>query len=83
MTLESLPLAACKDVVELVTEYLSGALSEHERALLEQHLLVCPPCTAYLVQIRQTIDLARSLGQDESAPLSPRLLAAFRSWKAK
>ena len=74
----------CRELVELVTEYLGDALTEHERARFEQHLLECPPCTEYLAQMRTTIELAGTLG--ESAPgesLTPGLLAVFRSWHQK
>jgi anti-sigma factor RsiW len=70
---------ACKDVVELTTELLGGGLDPIERAHVEQHLLVCPPCTIHLRQVRATIALAGELG-DASPPavVSPDLLAAFR-----
>jgi len=53
----------CQEVVELVTEYLSHAMSPEDQALLEQHLLACPPCSAYLAQVRATTELVRGLGQ--------------------
>jgi len=55
--------------VELVTDYLGGALSPGERARFEEHLATCPPCTAYLAQMRTTLELAAELGS--SAPDAP------------
>jgi len=37
----------CRELVELVTEYLSEALSADDRARFEHHLSECPPCTTY------------------------------------
>ena len=71
----------CREVVELVTELLSGALPAEDRACLEQHLLVCPPCTLHLAQMKATIALTKELGKDVAAP--PVLIDAFRRWKAK
>lgn len=50
---------ACIDVVELATEYLEGSLGPRDRAIFEQHLLVCPPCESYLGQLRATVSEAR------------------------
>jgi anti-sigma factor RsiW len=72
----------CKEVVELVTEYLSHAMSPEDRVRMEQHLLACPPCTAHLAQVRTTLELTRGLGQDEQeAPMTrDDLLGLFRRW---
>ncbi len=69
----------CKDVVELTSELLEGALEPLARARIEQHLLVCPPCTIHLRQLRTTIALAGELAEPApAAALPPGLLAAFR-----
>ena len=72
----------CKELVELVTEYLEGTLSALDCARFEEHLAECPGCRTYLQQMRQTI---RVLGRlpEESLSLDSReeLLRAFRTWK--
>lgn len=40
----------CREMVELVIEYLEGAMPLRERAIFEAHLAVCPGCTAYFAQ---------------------------------
>jgi anti-sigma factor RsiW len=71
---------ACQDVVELVTEYLDGALDHATRVELEAHLALCAGCDIYLEQMRDTI--AR-LGHVPVDTLSERaqaeLMAAFRT----
>ncbi|HSS40691.1 MAG TPA: zf-HC2 domain-containing protein, partial [Polyangia bacterium] len=52
----------CQEVVELVTDYLAGALPPAQQARFELHLQSCPPCTAYLAQIRVLRELAAELG---------------------
>ena len=44
----------CRDFVELVTDYLEGALDQDTRARFEQHIAVCPGCETYLQQMRET-----------------------------
>jgi anti-sigma factor RsiW len=45
---------ACQELVELVTEYLEGALPPDEVAAVDQHLVDCDPCLRYLRQMRAT-----------------------------
>lgn len=74
---------SCRELVELVTDYLEGALPEAESARFEAHIARCDGCEGYVEQIRQTIDL---LGRYPVEALSPEaereLLEAFRGWRA-
>jgi anti-sigma factor RsiW len=45
---------ACQELVELVTEYLEGALPPDEVAAVDQHLVDCDLCLRYLRQMRAT-----------------------------
>jgi predicted MFS family arabinose efflux permease len=45
----------CRELVELVTGYLDGALPEDWRARVDEHLAGCDGCTAYLEQIKTTV----------------------------
>lgn len=71
----------CKEIVELVTDYLEGHMEAPQRALFEQHMFTCPPCTTYLEQMRSMIGLAATL--DTARPPEPpaSVLEAFRRWK--
>jgi anti-sigma factor RsiW len=70
---------SCREVVELVTDYLDGALSPEELARMEAHLAACPRCVTYVEQIRTTRRLAAAAEADlEQHPDRDALLAAFR-----
>ena len=56
---------SCQELVELVTDYLEGALSPEHTARFEDHISRCSACTIYLEQIRQTIALTGRLTVDE------------------
>jgi anti-sigma factor RsiW len=74
----------CREVVELVTEFLGGAMVPEDRARLEQHLLVCPPCTAHVAQMKSTVEhLARLAAVDAAPAVSPALVDMFRNWKKR
>ena len=68
----------CKEVVEIVTDYLEGALSPEDRARFDQHLAVCDGCTNYLEQMRETIRLTGMLSEDQ-VPAAQRNACARRS----
>jgi len=76
----------CREVVELVTDYLGGALPPADRVRFDQHLSTCPPCTAYLAQVGTTLDLAAELGS-AAAPtdddVARTLGDLFRRWHGK
>ncbi len=72
----------CNEVVEIVTDYLEGALPSTEARRVEEHLETCPGCTDYVAQMRM---LEGSLGglREESLPaeMRERLLASFRDFR--
>lgn len=71
----------CKELVELVTDYLEGALAPDERRRFEEHLVVCDGCTGYLDSIRLAIRVVGRLTEGDLLPEMEReLLAAFRGW---
>jgi hypothetical protein len=70
----------CVDLVEMVTDWMEGGLDDDTRALVEEHLVLCAPCGAYVRQIRQAMQAMRTL--DAEAPPSAvrqELLQAFRA----
>ncbi len=72
----------CRELVELVTDYLEGALAEGERARFEDHLAGCGGCTIYLAQMRRTLTLIGRLTEASvSAEAQEALLEAFRDWR--
>jgi anti-sigma factor RsiW len=68
----------CIEAVELLTDYLEGALDPETARRVEAHLELCPPCATYLEQLRETSAALRRLAPP-SVPegLAARLRAAF------
>jgi anti-sigma factor RsiW len=65
---------ACIEEVELITDYLEGALPAADVRRLETHLETCPGCTEYLAQMRS---IAGALGGlREQQPIPPELRRA-------
>ena len=72
----------CRELVEIVTDYLEGALSPEEYVRFEKHLVMCDGCAIYFDQLRETIRLTGMLREEEiPADARDALLEAFRGWK--
>jgi predicted anti-sigma-YlaC factor YlaD len=73
---------SCREVVEILGDYLEGAMTSEDRVRLEQHLADCDGCAAYLEQLRVTIRLSGRLSEEavSSEAMAP-LLEAFRAWR--
>ena len=73
----------CRELIQVVTDYLEGVLPDADRVRLEVHLRGCPYCDEYVAQMRQTIE---ALGGLPSEPLDAgtqdALLQAFRGWRS-
>jgi anti-sigma factor RsiW len=73
----------CQQAVELVTDYLEGALSRRDRKRFERHLAGCPHCTEYLAQMRVTIDLSGQIAAEDLTPqMREDFIELFRRWHA-
>lgn len=71
----------CDEFVELVTDFLEGALPEADEQRFVGHLAECPKCETYLDQFRQTIAATGELTPDGISPDARGLLLnAFRDW---
>ena len=71
----------CEQLVEIVTDYLEDSLSARDRLVFEAHIDACHGCRHHLDQVRMTIQVVGSLGEDDwPADARERLLSAFRTW---
>lgn len=73
-------MLTCKELTELVTDYLEDRLSFRQRLAFHLHVGMCKDCRAYLRQMRMTVRTVGTL-PDEPMPASVRddLLARFRN----
>lgn len=72
----------CKEVVELVTNYLEGAMTPEERDRFEMHLGTCGACVTYHEQILMTRQTISTLSHEPLAKETVQdLLSSFRAWK--
>ena len=80
----SVPELTCKELVEVVSDYLEGSMPAERRLLFEEHLAFCDWCQTYLEQMRETIRLTGTLMEDDLEPSArDALLGVFRDWKRR
>jgi Putative zinc-finger len=73
----------CKDLVELVTDYLEDRLPLAEKMRFELHVCTCTGCRVYLAQMRSVIRLSGRLAEEDLSPAAQDdLLAVFRNWRS-
>lgn len=74
----------CQQVVEMISDYLEGALPASERRRLDHHLAGCPHCSAYLAQMRETLRLTgRLVPADLSPEMQREFSDVFRRWRSE
>ena len=75
-------MLTCKELTEVVTDYLEGRMSFMQRLSFQMHLGMCKHCRAYLRSIRMSI---QTLGRLPDAPPPPEvrdeLLRRFEGWR--
>jgi anti-sigma factor RsiW len=79
-----MPGLDCDRLVELVTDFVEGALDPATERQVVDHLAECDGCSTYLEQMRMAIELSGKLEPGEVEPRAEAaLLDAFREWKAR
>ena len=76
-------MLVCRDVTELVTDFVEGRMSFWDRVRFQLHVGMCRHCREYVHQMRKT---SQMLGESPFEPPSPEveaeLLRRFKDWKS-
>ena len=82
MTTAEIQEIRCRELVEVITDYLEGAMDAELHASFEAHLSGCPHCTHYLQQVQAMIRVSGTIEAEELTPeFRTGLVAAFRDWR--
>lgn len=74
----------CREIVDLLADYLDGSLASETARSLEAHLEGCAPCIAFVNTYRGTVDAVRRLHDTEIPPeLRDRLLSFLEKRKRR
>jgi anti-sigma factor RsiW len=73
----------CREMVELITDYLEGTMSRSQRRRFEAHLAGCENCSEYLRQMRVTIIASGTLREEDLTPqMREEFGEMFRDWRS-
>jgi anti-sigma factor RsiW len=67
----------CRDTVDLLNDYLDGALDREDAEALEAHLAGCEDCAAFLATYRGTVRSSRRLREERLPPELRDRLSTF------
>ena len=82
MSLRADNVLTCREMVELVTDYLEGVLDPDTRVELEAHLQLCPGCAEYVRQMEVPLRMVGTVPLDDlSERTKADLLEAFRGFR--
>ena len=72
----------CREIVELITDYLEGSFTLSQRLRFQMHIGLCFACRSYLCQMKYTVATLRQL-PSEPVPTQVKeaLMKRFRTWK--
>ena len=59
----------CKQMTDLILDYLSDKLSPAVKRDFQQHLKICPDCVNFLSTYKKTVSASRSIRSEEIPPL--------------
>jgi anti-sigma factor RsiW len=77
-------MLTCQELVELITDFVEGALDDERHAEAAAHLSDCEDCLRYVSQLQQTGRVLASMPADTlSAPDRAALVATYRDWCAR
>jgi len=73
----------CRELVEVITDYVEGAMSDADRARFDRHVGECSGCAAVMSQFRATIEVSGRLTEDQvSEEQRDAMRDVFRRWRA-
>jgi anti-sigma factor RsiW len=71
------PVQHCKECIDLLGDYLEGALPADRAKALEEHLSLCPPCITFVRTYRATGKLCRHVLKRE---MPRELISSLKSF---
>jgi predicted anti-sigma-YlaC factor YlaD len=76
-------MLVCRDVTELVTDFVEGRMSLLDHLRFQLHLGMCRHCREYVRQLQKTRRLVGWVPPEPPPPeVEAELLRRFRGWKS-
>lgn len=66
-------MLTCREVNDVLMDYLDGALDAGQRRAFEEHLAACPPCVNYMKTYQEAVRLGRAAFSTSDKPAEEEL----------
>ena len=76
-------MTKCRDVANLLHDYVEGALEPSVSQQLDAHLADCPGCVASIKTYQKTIELSKDLRCEDIPPALQQRLRSFLKGKLR
>ena len=76
-------MRTCKDVIDLLSDYIDGGLPPHEKEEFEAHLKLCTACVEFLSSVRATRTQVKDLRCEDLPKDVHQALRSFLDKAAK
>lgn len=76
-TAKALTNKTCRQMTDLVFDYLNGKLALSVKRDFEQHLSICPDCVSFLKTYKTTVAMTRSIKAERLPPKVQKIILAF------
>lgn len=75
-------MLTCKEITELITDYLEGRMGLADRMRFQMHVGMCKHCRAYLKQMKVTVAALGEMPDDVEMPadVQDELRKRFADW---
>ena len=81
------PLITCRELNDIIGDYLAGELTPTQQAAFDRHMAVCPECREYLETYKTTVALGKSAFDHPDDPppasLPPGIIKAILALRSK
>jgi hypothetical protein len=81
--LKRLPPKTCKEIADLVSNYLNNSLAGRVRRRFDEHLKICPDCVAFLKTFQKTISVIHSVRAEDMPEKMRRNILDFLQSRAR
>lgn len=75
--------AICKEITDLIIDYLTGHLDSNTASAFEKHLHLCTDCVAFLETYKKTVQATQSLRYEDIPPEMERRVRRFLQKKTR
>jgi predicted anti-sigma-YlaC factor YlaD len=80
---KNLPQKTCKEISDLLSNYLDNSLAARVKRQFDEHLKICPACVAFLNTFQKTLSVVHSVRVEDMPENVRRNVLGFLRSRAR